>query len=366
MTIPRLLPVQQNYLEGMKTLLGIYYLLKSLPNDQWFSDKVIKMIARTFSLTVSNFTKSVFYGDRLFYYLRYGESGTAITLDESQLKRFSKIFDDFQTEIVNGRIEEAYRVTRSSTSVDYLPIQNKELKHIKQDFYSPFTKITQSFSCKIYREKEPWYIKGKTDSSIYKIIHSNLSQLPNYHETFHVDLNFDSHLVYTLSASGPHIIADLPDQLEVIESPSPAKETSFCDAIRYVIAKFYTIFGSFDRIKVCLNNDCQKLFVEEKLGTFCCNMKCRMKYNVNRQPKQIRLCRERQNNWLRNQLKRKDITIKDIDNLQDPNHVHKSDCDNCIKQMKSGHCLCLQNKNSKSLLIIEKYPKRVKIMNKAR
>lgn len=369
MTTSRLLPIQKNYLEGMEILLELYYLLKSLPEDQWFSEKIIRRIARLFTLTISNFSKSIFYWDGYDYHLRYGKGdpernkNTNVKINEREFRAYLKIFDDLYQEAVNDTLKEAYKVERTAMLFDVLPVESKQLKMLSQEMYSPIKKISQSFPCKIYRDKEPWHVKGEWDKKIYDLIHSDLGNLPVYNEVLYVDINYDSHLIYSLSKFGPDIKND-DTHIGEIQSPPPSKETSFCDVIRYIIAKYYVLFGSFDRIKVCLNDKCKKLMVEKKLGARqCCNKKCRMEYNKNRQSKEVRLCRERQNNWMRNKRNREDIKNNDNDKMPVPYLVQKNDCDTCAKPVKSGQCKRLKELNSKSLKILSHYPKRAKLQN---
>lgn len=352
MTTPRLLPIQQNYIEGMKVLLEIYYTLKSLPRNQWFSDKMIQMTVKLFVLTISNFSKSILYKDGVKYRLQYGKSGTAVFLNEGEFIKFLKICDDIHQEASNGTLGEAYRVIKSSLSMDFLPNERKRIKHLSKELYSPVRIIHQSYPCKIHKAKNSSDIKGSTD----------LGDLPIYHEIFYVDFNFSSQLVYSLSANGPNLLSDLPDELEVIESPPPSRDTSFCDMIRFIIAKYYVIFGSLERFKVCLNGNCKKLIFEKKLGSKqCCDTQCRMEYNKNRQSREKRLCRERQNHWMNCQIIRKDIKEKMPNSSY---NVHKSICDNCAEPVDSGQCPHLQEKNSKAFLVINKYPQRARVMHK--
>jgi|GEM_PF-3623000 len=347
MTTPRLLPVQQNYLEGIKILIDIYYLLKSLDKKLWFSEKPIKMIASLFTLTISNFTQSVFYGDGCFYHLRYGKKDTEILINEAELKKFLQIVDNIYTETLNSSIKNTYHVIKATTSVDYLPVQNKQLKKLGQDLYFPTKKITKAFKCKIYDRKDPWYLNGEFNSKIYDKIHSDLNQLPCLQEVFNIDINLDSSLHYSLS-SFDSITASEHDNIVV--SPQLNKKTTLSDAIRYIMAKFYTLFGSFNRIKVCLNENCKKLIIEKKYeAKLFCNKECRMIYNAYHQPREIRLCRERQNQWLRNKLNGNDIS-PDIA----PDHVHKEHCNTCKKVMKSGLCSILIKRNSKAIREINK------------
>lgn len=364
MATPRLLPVQQNYLEGMKRLIDLYYSLKTLPQEHWFSDEIFRTAASVFGYTVSNFSRSVVYWDGFYYHLRYGSSGTSIRVKEFEFEKFLKIFDDLRVDIANGKIAESYRVVMSTISIDYAPVPNGDFRVTEKDFGSPTKKILSPVECEIFRQKDPWYVNGFFDPEMYDRIHGDLSEHSAARETFQTDFDFDSHLIYTLTRFGPEYAINKTEEL--ITSPRPDDHTSFSDVVRYILAKFYTIFGSLDRIKVCKEDSCGRLFVERKLGSkqFCSN-KCRMKYNADHQPERVKKCRDRQNQWLRNQLHRKDVIFQEEGTGKmlpppSPNHVQKKECDECRQQMKTGLCEMVKSKNAEALQIVERYPRRKK------
>lgn len=358
MTISRLLPIQQNYLEGMKYLLEVYYLLSSLEEVHWFSDKPIQMIAKLFTFTIPNFSKSIFYWDGYTYHMKYGDKNTEIKITNLELKKFLKIVSAFYEDVSNNRICTAYNIKKSTMFIDSIPGRNEQLSSIK---VTPAKRITETFQCKIYRQPNPWHSDESFNIKVYDQIHADLFngsdyEKPDYREAFFVDIDLDSRLIYTLSTIGP---SSATDQDDIIMTPSTIEDTYFCDAIRYIFAKYFSVFGSFDRIKICLNHNCKRLFVEKKFGVkVFCGKKCRMEYNANHQPRNVRLCRERQNQWLRGKLNHKGVIFRDpktkqVINPPAPDHVKKEDCDMCTVQSDTGFCLVVMQRNQ-ALNMIEK------------
>jgi len=306
-----------------------------------------------FGYTIPDFTRSAFYWDGFFYHLRYGKSGTWISINESEFNTFLKIFNDFHTELTQGTLKDAYCVRKSTISMDFMPMNDNKLPTLRQNFYSPLKKSPPFDECAIYYHKDPWYVNGEFDERIHKQILDDLGEPSCIREVFYPDIDFDSHLIYTLSSLRTNLASE---NEEVITSPPPSEQTSFCDAIRYVIAKYYTVFGSFNRIKICKSDTCERSFIEKKIGSklFCSN-KCRMEYNATHQPQDTLNCRNRQNQWIRNKLGRRDVELGII-----PDHVHKEECDECREPMESGQCPVLIRRNANLMHSLEKLPKRQK------
>jgi hypothetical protein len=124
----------------------------------------------------------------------------------------------------------------------------------------------------------------------------------------------------------------------IVSSPGYLKEkTDFIDVIKYILVKYVSLFGSFNRIKVCKN--CGKLFLEKKYGHgIFCNTLCRVNFHIESEDKNIFRCRARQNRWAERNLTR-------------PYNVQKGDCRGCInhpvaeKIPKGGKCALLLDKN---------------------
>jgi hypothetical protein len=87
-----------------------------------------------------------------------------------------------------------------------------------------------------------------------------------------------------------------------IHSPGHSDALAFPDFIQGMLIGFQSVFGSFERIKICKYRPCGKLFIEKRSGKRdFCNPTCKTRYNVSLQSPSKRLCRIRQNAWLLNQ-----------------------------------------------------------------
>jgi hypothetical protein len=127
------------------------------------------------------------------------------------------------------------------------------------------------------------------------------------------------------------------------------REASIFDVAVYVLIKYQSLFGSFDRIKKC--RQCENLIFEKRLGTReFCGGTCRKRYNDSLQPPEKRLCRERQNAWITRQFNTKrGRGIPMVYRLQ------KDDCSECTGQFRAGECPILRRKNLKAFKIIDQY-----------
>jgi hypothetical protein len=191
---------------------------------------------------------------------------------------------------------------------------------------SKLTYIKKDVDCRIMPIIPGRLISDYNSESILK----DLNIPPPYYELFQVSCK----PVYPLGRYFPHGVT--------VSSPGYLKEkTEFIDVIKYILVKYVSLFGSFNRIKVCKN--CGKLFLEKKYGYgIFCNVRCRVNYHIEAEPKNIFRCRARQNRWAGRIL----LT---------PYTVLKEECEKCEnlpiaeKEPKGGKCIQILHKNANAL-----------------
>lgn len=308
----RLNTAQQNYLDGIDKLVRFYYQISSQDEDNWFSDKNIMLISKIFSRTIPKFTQSVCYRDGIGYKLRYSSKDTCININNNEFRKFIEIMGDFHKECLNERIHDVYKVTKTICSVDSLPVLNRDFKAIQKNFYYPVKLIRNKYDCKIFHDGISILVdsyRSYPNNELLDLIESGLDDPPSLQETFYVEIPVNSDLVYSLSSIDEHLAME---QDGVVSSPKTSEETKFSDAIRYIFAKYYTLFGSFDRIKICKYEKCRRLVVERKLGAtdYCKKRSCRVLVHKIKQPKEALQCRERNNNWFRSIVNKINENIK--------------------------------------------------------
>jgi hypothetical protein len=116
--------------------------------------------------------------------------------------------------------------------------------------------------------------------------------------------------------------------------------SSFVQIVRAILVNFHFAFGNFERIKTCIY--CQKLIFAKniKKKTFC-SPKCKTNFNRESESREKRLCRERQNGWMRYRLVR-------LPERFNAGLVTKSDCEECSACHESGECQVLKQLNKEA------------------
>ena len=122
--------------------------------------------------------------------------------------------------------------------------------------------------------------------------------------------------------------------------------SSFIQMVRSIILNFYFAFDGFQRLKAC--QQCQKLLFEKKEGyrKFCSAI-CRKKWNEQSDPKDKRLCRDRQNAWIRNRISGRNPKAQNKGYSYYT--VQKLNCEKCLNTMQSGKCNVLIQRNINQL-----------------
>lgn len=191
-------------------------------------------------------------------------------------------------------------------------------------------------------------VASLTEEAAYReLFHMHLSDPPSRYDSFVLG-SHDSKLFDFVFAN--YNLLEVDGGGWKIFSPGYSqRETSIFDVAVYILIKYQSLFGSFDRIKKC--RQCENLIFEKRLGTReFCGGTCRKRYNDSLQPPEKRLCRERQNAWISRQLNtKKDRGVTIVYRLQ------KDDCSGCIGQLRAGECPILRRKNLKAFKIIDQY-----------
>jgi hypothetical protein len=361
METARLRPEQQNYLEGMKILLELYYLIKPLAYNQWFSKPVIKTMAKLFNCIIPHFSPCVYLQDeREFRYCM-----KKIVIRQQDFETFLEYISYF-SDLCKDEPQKHFALLNVFYEIDN-PMWSRLMKITKVDYENSKVNLKwkNPYRRNLIRNGELFmsiFPRGWVYSSDYS------AKLDKIYNADYV-IYSQSFLVHGRTEFADKLISENPCK---ISSPGFGLESSFIEVIRSLIVIYHILLGSFERIKICKYSNCDLMLIEKKIRakSFCCDDH-KMKYNIENQPREVRLCRERQNNWLRNQLLREDIIFpKKISGKEigppKPDHVHKKECDVCTQQTESGLCQILRNKNIRAFQTLDKYPKRAKITHKIR
>jgi hypothetical protein len=335
----RLTSEQKTLTEGMKLLVELYHLLESMQNEAWFSElaiqslpnDVVSKMAAFFEVAVPNFSPALFFPARGLF--RFRTRRTSIRVN---LKRYLTDFMDLMCAV----------------SRDYLSGKLKDCLSVRKVIYEtsgpPGTRPS-----KLLTKRSQRSLQGRRGKEIFKIIaaplknasksslksytermESDLNAPPAFYERFEIDLNSRSEIY---SALQTYDLPLDPNIDSLIISPKDGEATSFAGVVLYFLVKYHLVFGSFERLKAC--NFCGSLFLERKLGAreFCSSL-CRKQYHDALQPREKRLCRERQNFWISARV-----------SSGRAYHVYQDDCEMCNDYAKSGLCPVLKRKNKDTL-----------------
>ena len=322
---------QKRINEAMKLLIDLYYrFLETDPKD-WFSDDTIQLIAKILDKTIPNFSPCLFFQEPSMF--RYRGKDERIRISEIQINDFRIFMDLIHTDISNGIrdffiISERIAKTQVRSNI-------KILSNAEQIESIDHNKIPNMPLCKIIPPL-PKDANTKLVSEYLSFRNMTLNELPAEYESFRLQVNRDCALdkEFVLEDAG------------TISCPGYIKpEISFTKTIKYLLVKYQFLMESFERVKIC--KQCKKLFVEKKLGAKeYCSGTCRKKHHDSLQPKEKRLCRERQNKWINYQS-----LFNDWGRVYT---IQKDDCLDCTAAAESGKCPALIKKNKRNF---EKYAK---------
>jgi|GEM_PF-4519489 hypothetical protein len=371
---------QLNFYQAMKGLIELYYKMDDIREEKPPSsdskykemesvnlqraqnrlaeDFIVEKIGKILSYVIPNFYPAI-YDEYRFSpaNFRYGIKDSYISVSKYHILWLCRVMDALHTDCMMGTIQKAYELKKAIRTEDILASRLDEAIKITPN------KLKKS----AVRKKRP-----SIDKDLYIIRHNdkelfrrhidkldadlNVSMSKSYYETFYVSFDFECNLVLPLSKLGAH---SLVDQDEEITAPRSGQTTDFWDVVRYIFAKYYCLFGSFDRIKICNYNPCKKLFIEKKDGSSKhCSDKCRHNNHYALLSDDQRNCMLRQNAWIgRLYVKRdKNLIDKKVEKLfnQLPHTPHLMDrdyCSMCREQLGNGKCPEFKKRNKKAFNI---------------
>lgn len=346
----------------MEILLDIYYLLKTSKDDRLIPDDFRYKLVDLCGLTIPNFYPCIIYDgedaiqyrytDALFFradYLRYFLHFMDILHKECTTESYHH-FDiagyDYEVHNVNDATDLHFPSRRKDLEAMYrIPSAEHHINCVQQEkvWGSAIDQWNMDMLMKEAKEE-------------VKELFSRVEYSPVRHERFRVLGISEFGKLLRIPIPEKHgwklemtFVRDHPEDYPedipiIIKSPGHPDSRTFIQFVQAFFVKYQAVFGSFDRLRVCKYKPCSKLFHAGRLGREFCGNQCRMRHNAECQPKAARLCRERQNNWLRYWVNSRKIkySLTPV-----PDHVQKSDCMDCPKQVRTGQCPVLQKRNKK-------------------
>ena len=153
--------------------------------------------------------------------------------------------------------------------------------------------------------------------------------------------------VQSVSEFGTSLLLTEPqeDPRYSIPSINFSSWSSFVQIVRAILVNFHFAFGNFERIKTC--SYCRRLiFAKNVKKKSFCSPKCKTNFNRESESRENRLCRERQNAWLRYKVVR-------LSKRFHAGRVTKSDCEGCGLCPKSGECQVLKKLNKEAFRMMK-------------
>jgi hypothetical protein len=355
---------QRSLSDGMKSLIEFHRMLLAKGQEEWFSkitidslpDDVVRKMADFFDKAIPNFSPAVFFAEDGIF--RFRTKGTLVRVN------FGRYYSDF-IELMNALREDRQRqpqrkYEKRDKSHDSDEEPDLAVEKITYETPVPPTrepiKLTLRFPPKSFNSKS----KGKQnlkivhrpsgnrdetekEDSYWTLKQADLNPPPPYYETFQIGGGTYTQFLDALSTT------DIPQDIYMhspIASPKDGQESSFIGVVKYFLVKYCLAFGSFARLKPC--KECGGLFVEKRKGQrdFCSGL-CRKRHHDKLQPREKRLCRERQNAWINSKRKQ-----------GNPYHVYMDDCKECQGPYPSGSCPVLRSKNEETFEGLDKAVKK--------
>lgn len=326
----RLTQEEKRVREAMKSLIELNYIFESGQGKEWailehgkffiFSRRLLKKISHVLNLVIPNFSPCYFYPKLRVFFFR--TRMTLIDFSEiSYLQYLSKLLAAIRKDIQMN--------IPLSFLIENVVYESGIQGNLKKRFN--FLSFEKNSYCPT--------VRMKTIGRNLDFVDVDLSSPPSYYETFVVDYN--SRGEFDLTFGRPLFDPNYKFKHNQITSPRDGVRIPFFDVVRYIFAKYAFLFGSFDRLKCCQH--CSRLFYEIKAGhgKFCSG-RCRKAAHDSLEPRAIRLCRERQNRWIRYHVFQ---AAKDI-NIKHAYLVAKDECSSCKGPLASGQCPPLKEKNS--------------------
>ena len=307
---------QRNFSEAMKFLIDLYYRVQNTDQKQWFSKQVIDSVSKILGLTIPNFYPCLYFQGYSFF--RYRDKNEKISLLKGHLTVFIEFMDAIAKDIDKGiyeifEIKGLVKETRQwFNSEDYLRFFKTDNAEVQDAAGKTTCKIVPSLPAGA----------GVNAKSKFIELRSNALNRPSYQfESFQVSVNSASHLYENF----------WEEEGGKISAPGYIKpDASFLHVIKFILIKYQHLMGSFERLKLC--RYCGKIFFEKRIGSKeYCSASCRKKFNDALQMPEVRLCRERQNAWIR-------YKYENIVNCPRVYYLQKDECEKCSGEKKGGNC----------------------------
>jgi hypothetical protein len=343
----------------MKTLLDIYYWLKTHKKSEKIFHSIGVKFVKLFGLTIPNFFPCLLFdmhGDRFRGNIRYRNGTKRIEMDN--LDYFINAMDRFCEECKNNTAKH-FEVIR------YDP----EIRNTKDPFASniPRRKDIKAIYCpdvpeplvhyvdmtKLFHEDNPESKAANLLEKTREAFSGIRKYAPEYYGIFHVlgvtEFGrffrvpvFSEQSNWKVAYKSRRVRPD--DKPFFIKSPGHPDSKYFSQYFQSFFIKYQFVMGSFEEIKICKH--CNKLFHRMRSDQDFCSAQCRHAYHIESQPEPVRLCRERQNGWLRYWLNNENIVYKFPPS---PNHVNKMDCMACMQPAPTGSCPSMRKRNQKAI-----------------
>lgn len=345
-SVTRFTPYQDLLSEELKKLITLYYVLVGNKGRRTKeSDTLLKDIVTSLA---GNFNYDDTQG---FFYRRQYK----IRADEEDLHRFMGIMSELQKATLNG--ETSHFILEGvkndlTTSLTFLD----PLEGVKDDLTTSLSPLDPGSVKGKSKGKAPR--TGQQDTSPWSVPTSYLDRVAQIalkkeervtEVRNHVEVtavNYRLFHVRALTDFGALLLRQEPQEDPSYAIPSVNFQSwiSFVQMVRAILVNFHFSFGGFNRIKSC--RQCGKLTFEKKgRSKFYCSKECTKKHSDASQPSTMRLCRERQNTWIRSQYAmNKDWGSADIE----PETIKKNECVKCERHVDKpggGDCALLCRKN---------------------
>jgi hypothetical protein len=334
----RLTDEQRALSAAVESMIELDGMLRRMKTKKWFSgivglnypDPIIKKLAEILSLTVENFLPCIFIKKDGIFKLRTGETG--IKVYKRHIEGFMAIMDGLRADCQSCEAH-PHMVTMKNVIYEH-PVNKSTTDNLI------FFKRRKT--AKKMELKDPAAIKILDDwtEEDYARMKKGLNAPASFNETF--DLHYDLRSAFADSLQ-TEILSE-----NNVGSPRENETIGLLQIVRYIFAKYYFEFRSFERIKGCQH--CGKVFIEKRTGRkmFCSHI-CRKKHYDTAESDEKRKCRERQNAWIKYLVGniRRFQSMDGQDGVSTKNVV-RGDCIRCsvaLPNLKGGRCPALRKKN---------------------
>ncbi|HOS46661.1 MAG TPA: hypothetical protein PLQ69_09310 [Paludibacter sp.] len=344
---------QDKYYQGMKLLIDLYYSYKSLGDKSDIAPEFIEKYIQIFRILLPGFDSFICIERKRLITFLYNR-GDGINVEKPSNSIIS-YFEELIQSIDHQENKHFQSITLLGETVRSA-MGNSKSNNKPHEFFFHEELIPKNIASqqKMYRltaRSKTSLDKKKIDKLITPQqvmewgdeIDKEIYYPPYKHQTYEVEV---------VSAFGRKIV-DYEAMLRryntvlvgipYVHAPGYDKQIKFYEFLNGAFFGFHVAFGSFNRIKLCKYEPCKRLFVEKRLGSreYCSNI-CRKKHHDSTQDPLKRLCREKQNAWIRNKLS--PVFHAKLQRNIPEYHVFMDDCKSCAEPVKGGLCKKLEDK----------------------